>query len=91
MAVISPVEVFRTPQKHEGRLAVGSADPSYRAFEALYLTFIVMPIIAGLGMTTGTLVNWRSYLAPALGLGAGTGGLALIRAFGALEIVTGAP
>ena len=89
MAVMSPVEIFRTPRKHEGGITTGSADSSYRAFEALYATYVAMPIIVGLGMALGALVNWQSYLAPALGLGH-AGATALVRVAGLLEIALGA-
>ncbi len=89
MPVMSPVEVFRSPQKHEGRIATGAGDPSYRAFEALYLTFIAMPVIAGIGMASGTLVNWQNYLAPAFGLSA-AGGHTVIQMFGWIAMAIGA-
>ncbi len=88
MEVMSPVDVFRTPRKHEGGITIGTADRSYRAFEALYATYVAMPVVIGLAMAMGVLVNWENFLAPALGLGHAAAKVA-IRLSGLLEIALG--
>jgi hypothetical protein len=40
--------------------------PAYRAYQILYIGFIVAPFLAGLDKFTNFLVNWEQYLAPAV-------------------------
>lgn len=61
--------------------------PARRAYQILYLGFIVAPIIAGTDKFFGLLTEWEKYLAPSLG------GLiapeTFMRMVGVVEIVAG--
>lgn len=83
----SPAQIFRTPRRHEGRIAAGGADKSYRAFELLYASFALLPVIAGLGKLMQLFANWESYLAPVFGLGAAAP--TFIKGLGVFEIALG--
>lgn len=87
MQVTSPAEVFRIPKRHEGSITVGKPDQSYRAFEALYPTYIVMPMLVGIGKIFGLFANWQNYLAPRLTLGLWTP--TLIQGIGIAEVLLG--
>lgn len=43
-----------------------SITPGYQAYLALYVGFIVAPIVAGADKFFGLLTNWEQYLAPAV-------------------------
>lgn len=64
----------------------GSA-PSYQAFRALQLGFVVAPILAGVDKFTNLLVDWEQYLAPAIGDVIDPGTFMMI--VGVIEIVAG--
>lgn len=86
--ITTPAEVFRTPRRHEGRIAAGAADRSYRAYELLYASFVLLPVIAGLGKLMQLFANWESYLAPVFGLGAMAP--TFMKGLGIFEIALGA-
>lgn len=83
----TPAEIFRTTRRHEGKIAVGRADKSYRAFELLYASYILLPVVAGLGKMMGLFANWENYLAPIFGLGAVAP--TFIKGLGVFEIALG--
>lgn len=62
----TPVDMFRRPKRHEGVVAPGRPDASYRAFELLYVCFIVTPFITGLGKLAGAIANWADFVHPSL-------------------------
>ena len=45
---------------------VTTSRPAYRAYQILYIGFIVAPALAGLDKFTYVLTNWDQYLAPAI-------------------------
>lgn len=65
------------------------ANPSYQAFRALHIGFVVAPLLAGLDKFTGLLAAWEQYLwrgiPDLLGVSAGT----FMSAVGVIEIVAG--
>jgi hypothetical protein len=61
--------------------------PSYQAFRALQLGFVVAPIVAGLDKFTNLLVDWEIYLAPVVGDVIDPGTFMMI--VGVIEIVAG--
>lgn len=63
--------------------------PAYRAYQILYLGFIVAPIVAGLDKFFHLLVNWDQYLAPAIANLSPVDGHTLMLMVGIIEIVAG--
>lgn len=61
--------------------------PSYQAFRALQLGFVVAPILAGVDKFTNLLVDWEIYLAPAIGDIIDPGTFMMI--VGVIEVVAG--
>lgn len=47
-------------------MVITTVRPAYRAFQLLYLSFIVAPLVAGLDKFTHFLADWDKYLAPAV-------------------------
>lgn len=82
----TPVDVFSTPKRHEGVVAEGRPDPSYRAFELLYAAMAATPFIAGLGKIAGAMVLWEGYVHPSLVRGLGENLTPFIRTLGVAEV-----
>lgn len=86
----TPVDVFRIPKRHEGSVAAGPADGSYRAFELLYLVNVAVPVICGFAKWFQAMVTWPKYLAPGLAAAVAPHAMAFLNVIGLCEIVVGA-
>jgi hypothetical protein len=88
MELMTPMKVFRTPQRHVGPVAPGKPDHAYRAYELLYLCFIVAPIAAGVDKFFNYLTEWSNYLAPSVEKLLGPSDL-FMKGVGLVEIAAG--
>lgn len=86
MEVMTPINVVRAPRRHEGRISVGLPDPSYRAFELLYFSYIAAAGCAGLGKVFGLLASWAHFVPRAALDFAGSGVANYVRAAGLCEL-----
>jgi len=89
-ALRTPVDVFRAPRRHEGAISNGPPDPPYRAFELLYLAYVVVPAIAGASKWVHALANWSRHLAPAVSHAVGTHSTLFLDAIGVAEVALAA-
>lgn len=81
-----------TPDAHAvptPRPSASWSDPSYQAFRALQLGFVVAPIVAGLDKFLGLLTDWTQYLWPGFPDILGVSPGAFMGVVGAVEIVAG--
>ena len=69
--------------------SIGTAKPSYQAYQILRTGFIVAPIVAGLDKFLHLLVNWDQYLPGFVNNLTGGHGHQLMLAVGVIEIVAG--
>lgn len=65
------------------------SDPSYQAFRALQLGFVVAPIVAGLDKFANVLTDWTRYLWPGFANLVGVSPELFMSAVGVIEIVAG--
>ncbi len=88
MTPVNPMRVFTSPKHHEGGIAPGRPDSAYRAYQILYLGYIVAPLVAGVDKFFHYLADWNQYLAPAFANWFG-GASAFMNGVGVLEIFAG--
>jgi uncharacterized membrane protein YphA (DoxX/SURF4 family) len=71
------------------RSATATSTPSYQAYQILHSGFVAAPVIAGIDKFFHLLVNWDTYLAPAIAKMSPLGAHGLMLVVGVIEIVAG--